>query len=154
MAIAKPLHEIFNEARLVATRAGRFLDEACGGDSAMIEEVEKLLRADAEAGGFLEEPNPATLAPGTMTSATSSACSRRGADGRMIPARRSASPPPRRRARSRAESGQPAETAVASTGDPAFIASATSWPTVRTGQWTWWTTCSATLPRMKRARPE
>src|SRR5258708_1671406 len=49
--------EIF-ESALEAPSQDRpaFLDRACAGDSALREEVERLLRSDAEADGFLNAP--------------------------------------------------------------------------------------------------
>lgn len=52
----KQVSELF-QAALDRPRTEResFLREVCSGDLALLEEVERLLEADSEAGGFLEE---------------------------------------------------------------------------------------------------
>src|SRR4051812_42249622 len=65
------LRAIFNEAldRQDAVARARYLDEACGADAALRERVEKLLRADAEAGGFFSDPDgrPQSFTPAPST---------------------------------------------------------------------------------------
>ncbi len=65
------LRAIFNEAldRPDAAARARHLDEACGADAALRERVEKLLRADDEAGGFFSDPNsrPQSFPPAAST---------------------------------------------------------------------------------------
>ncbi|MCW5551602.1 MAG: serine/threonine protein kinase [Verrucomicrobiae bacterium] len=58
MSPDKSLQTLFNEAleREDAAERARFLDEACGTDAALREQVEKLLRANADAGGFFSQP--------------------------------------------------------------------------------------------------
>src|SRR5580765_999631 len=59
MSPDKSLQNLFNAAleRLDAAERDRFLDEACGVDSALRERVEKLLRAHEEIGGFMAQPS-------------------------------------------------------------------------------------------------
>ena len=57
--------EIFNAVlELPARERGAFLDQACAGDAALRERIEKLLRASEDAGAFLESPAPAPPGPG------------------------------------------------------------------------------------------
>ena len=58
MSPDKSLQTLFNEAleREDEAERARFLDEACGTDAALREQVEKLLRANADAGGFFSQP--------------------------------------------------------------------------------------------------
>ncbi|MFN7914577.1 MAG: serine/threonine-protein kinase [Vicinamibacterales bacterium] len=49
-----------------------FLDEACAGDPGLREELDSLLRADADGGSFLEQPAVAVLADGESTLSASS----------------------------------------------------------------------------------
>src|SRR6185369_456325 len=65
------LRAIFNEAldREDAVERTRFLDEACGADSALRQRVEALLRSHDEAGGFLSHPSerlPTSTSDGVM----------------------------------------------------------------------------------------
>src|SRR5215469_712362 len=65
MDSAKPsLREIFADAAEIAGSAERaaFLDAACQGDATLRARVEKLLRADATAGGFLRQTGDTTTA--------------------------------------------------------------------------------------------
>ena len=58
------VNELFEQAvERPAAQRQRFLDDACAGDAALRDAVERRLRADAEAGSFLEEPlgSPATI---------------------------------------------------------------------------------------------
>src|SRR5262245_15221509 len=61
--------EVFDEAlrRAAGPDRARYLDEACGGDPGVRRRVERLLRAVAEAGSFLEaparDPSPAVDPP-------------------------------------------------------------------------------------------
>jgi hypothetical protein len=50
--------QIFNTAAEIADPAerGAYLEQACEGDARLRAEMEDLLRHDAEAGGFLEQP--------------------------------------------------------------------------------------------------
>ena len=59
MSPDKSLQNLFNGAleRRDAAERVRFLDEACGGDTALRERVEKLLRASDEIGGFMAQPS-------------------------------------------------------------------------------------------------
>jgi WD40 repeat protein/serine/threonine protein kinase len=54
----KSLQTLFNEAleRKDPVERARFLDEVCGPDSGLRKQVEKLLQADANAGGFFAQP--------------------------------------------------------------------------------------------------
>ena len=67
MNSASSLRAIFNEAldRQDAVVRARYLDEACGADAALRERVERLLRADDQAGGFFADPDfrPQSFAP-------------------------------------------------------------------------------------------
>ena len=71
--------DIFHSAldREPADRDG-YLSDACQGDDSLRAEVEELLRADAGAGSFLDQPavavatTPPTLVPGTMLTDTAS----------------------------------------------------------------------------------
>ena len=56
MSPDKSLQSLFNEAleREDPVERARFLDEACSTDAALRAQVEKLLRATADAGGFLK----------------------------------------------------------------------------------------------------
>src|SRR5262245_8809045 len=58
MSPDKSLQTLFNEAleREDPAERARFLDEACGKNAALREQVEKLLQADADAGGFFAQP--------------------------------------------------------------------------------------------------
>ena len=53
---------VFDQAAEIAPPADRaaFLDNACGGDAELRVRVEVLLRAHAEAGSFLEQPEQST----------------------------------------------------------------------------------------------
>ena len=55
---------VFGAARrLPATERAAYLDEACGGDAALRQRVEALLRASEEAGAFLQDPAPGAQRP-------------------------------------------------------------------------------------------
>jgi hypothetical protein len=59
---AESAYTIFNNALELPDPAERtaYLDDACARDAALRERVEKLLKADSEAGGFFSQPlNPA-----------------------------------------------------------------------------------------------
>jgi serine/threonine protein kinase/WD40 repeat protein len=53
------LEKLFNEAleRNDRNERARYLDEACGGDAALREQLEQLVRAHEDAGGFLFDPS-------------------------------------------------------------------------------------------------
>src|SRR5688572_29483498 len=55
----KSLQNLFNAAleRSDAAERARFLDDACGADTALRERVEKLLRAQEEVGAFMAQPS-------------------------------------------------------------------------------------------------
>ena len=59
MSPDKSLQDLFNAAleRPDAAERARFLEEACGGDAALRERVEKLLRAQEEVGAFMAQPS-------------------------------------------------------------------------------------------------
>src|SRR6185295_4964486 len=59
MSPDKALQNLFSGAleRQDATERARFLDEACGGDAALRERVENLLRAQEEIGAFMAQPS-------------------------------------------------------------------------------------------------
>ncbi|MBL8900785.1 MAG: protein kinase, partial [Planctomycetes bacterium] len=68
--MSRKLEEIFHAARaLSASTRETFLKSACGKDEALRAEVEALLRADAEAGGFLASPTGAAMAAFEVASA-------------------------------------------------------------------------------------
>jgi len=82
------ISRIFHEAlsRSEGER-GAFLSEACGADQSLRQEIESLLKRDAEAGGFIETPGLLVVAqeldqlnPGT-TIGTCSILSRAGSGG-------------------------------------------------------------------------
>src|SRR5262245_3990638 len=56
---------VFSAARqLPARERVAYLDQTCGGDAALRQRVEELLRAGEEAGVFLQEPAPGAQRPG------------------------------------------------------------------------------------------
>ena len=59
MNLDKSPKDLFMEAleREDPIERARFLDEACGEDTALRERVERLLRAHDEAGGFFSQPS-------------------------------------------------------------------------------------------------
>ena len=63
------LDSVFAAALKIESSEARraFLDKACRGDSTLLRQVEELLRADRDAGNFLENPAPV---PGTVENAT------------------------------------------------------------------------------------
>src|SRR5262245_31784099 len=65
MSPDKSLQTLFNEAleREDPAERARFLDEACATNAALREQVEKLLQADADAGGFFAQPLKESPAP-------------------------------------------------------------------------------------------
>src|SRR5262245_55931852 len=67
MSPEKSLQELFSAAleRPDAAERARFLDEACGADSALRERVERLLRAQEEVGAFMAQPSRAPAASGS-----------------------------------------------------------------------------------------
>ena len=62
MNLDKSPKDLFMEAleREDPIERARFLDEACGEDTALRERVERLLRAHDEAGGFFSQPSKAS----------------------------------------------------------------------------------------------
>src|SRR2546430_13946894 len=55
---------VFGAARRLSAGArAAYLDETCGGDEAFRHRVEELLRANEEAGGFLQDPAPGAQRP-------------------------------------------------------------------------------------------
>src|SRR5439155_17707963 len=55
---------VFSAARqLLAEARAAYLDEACAGDTALRQRVERLLRANEEAGGFLQDAAPGAQRP-------------------------------------------------------------------------------------------
>ena len=72
MSAEKSLQTLFNEAleHEDLVKRARFLDEACGTDAALRGQVEKLLRANVDAGGFFSQPFKETPAQPTIPAAT------------------------------------------------------------------------------------
>jgi hypothetical protein len=68
MAATKNARDIFLDTldRPSAVRAA-YLDEACGGDTALRKQVEALLRANDEPGAFLSEAKPGVTGDATGT---------------------------------------------------------------------------------------
>src|SRR5438445_4460641 len=70
---------LFSTARrLPAGERAAYLDGACGGDAALRQRIEKLLRASEEAGGFLQDPAPGAQRPDDLSAQDDLAATKSG----------------------------------------------------------------------------